>query len=463
MSGGANGGAAGGFVSGGSGAAGQGVGGTSSGGSGGALNGGTGPGGTKGVPEGGGGSAAASGAPGLGGAAGMGTGGTSSGGRAPSGGAGGSGGTGGVGSSYPCDGDASGYEAVVRSSGGTWTAQRGGNTVYSGSSMAAAMQAAIDSLTPGRTKKERVLVEGSGSIPNDTRVDVASYTVLNVCGTIDVTDASGSGDRAPIYARGRTDIEIPNVTITGVPLYGMFFRDVSNLHLGRIELRLNAGLGIRIDNHGANRNNKVRNIRIDDVYVEGTSDQGVETYGVDGLTVGRVVARDTGYSGLLLNDTINATVESVEADNAGAGTGYAAFRIANGAGRVGNEWPADSIRVGQVVARGGGRGIFCVSDSGGLTIERVDLADTGNNSILLENCHNVRIATLEGRVSGGGQVRIAQRTDEHTPSSDIVLQNLEVTGTTVQESPCGQNIVICNITGGASVNACSGTLRPTCT
>jgi len=331
--------------------------------------------------------------------------------------------------------------------------------------MADAIQAAVNALTSGRTAKERVLVQGSGSIPNNRRVELSSYTLLNVCGTINVTDAGGAGDMAPIYARDRTEIEIPHAQITGVPIYGMFFRDVDNLTLGQIDLRLsNVGLGIRIDNHGrTDRANKVRNIRIDRVYAEGTGTHGVETYGVDGIQIGSVVAVNTADAGLLLNDTVNATVGTVDGDNAaGVGTGYAAFRIANVAGRIGTSWPAGNIHVGEVIARRGGRGIFCVSDSGGLTVDRITLENNGNNAILLENCHNTRIAAVSGRISGGGEVRISHRTNEHTPSSDIILQNLNVTGTSIRESPCGTNIIVCNISGGPPINVCSGTLRTTC-
>ena len=54
----------------------------------------------------------------------------------------------------------------------------------------------------------------------------------------------------------------------------------------------------------------------------------------DGIAIGTVTVRGAGESGLLLNDTINATVGTVDAQNAGAGTGYAAFRMANRNGRV---------------------------------------------------------------------------------------------------------------------------------
>jgi len=312
------------------------------------------------------------------------------------------------------------------------------------------MQAGIDGLDAGRSSKQSVLVQGSGTIAANSRVSVASYTILNVCGTIDVT-GSGSGDMAPIYARDRTDIEIPNLSVTGGPPYALFFRDVDNLHLGQIDLRLSSGLGIRIDNHGrADRADKVTNIRIDHVYVEGTSTQGVETYGVDELTIGTVVARSTGDCGLLLNDTTNAEIGLVDAIDAGTGTGYAAFRMANRNGRIDGQYPVN-IHVGQVIARGGGRGIFCVSESGGAVIDRVDLADTGNNSILLENCHNVSIATEAGTVTGGGDIRIAART-EFANSSDIAIQNLMVTDSAINESPCADGSTFTNNTLVRSAN-----------
>lgn len=336
------------------------------------------------------------------------------------------------------------FDAEAVQNGGTWTSRNGGRTVYTGSDMLAAMQAAVNSLTAGRNYKQRVVVRGSGSVSAGSRLSLPSYTFLDVCGTINVT-GSGSGDMAPIYSRGTTDVEVAHVNITGSPLYGIFMRNVNNLILGQIDLRLNSGLGIRIDNHGGDRAIKVRNIRIDSVYVQGATNQGVETYGVDGLTVGTVTARNVGYSGLLLNDTINATVGTVDADNVATGSGYAAFRMANRNGRVGSSYPTN-IRVGNVISRGGGRGIFCVSESGGAVIDRISITNAGNNSILLENCYNVNIAAVSGTVSGGGEVRIAART-EFPISRDITLQNLTVSNTNIRQSPCGgANIVIRNVT-----------------
>jgi hypothetical protein len=170
----------------------------------------------------------------------------------------------------------------------------------------------------------------------------------------------------------------------------------------------------------------------------------VETYGVDGIAIGTVTARNVGESGLLLNQTINATVTRVDAENAGTGTGYAAFRMANRNGRVGSGYPTN-IRVGEVVARGGGRGVFCVSESGGAVIDRITLSHTGNNAILIENCSNVNVAAQSGSVTGGGEIRLAARS-EFPNNSDITLQNLTVTNSSIRESPCGTNTTFHNNT-----------------
>ena len=332
------------------------------------------------------------------------------------------------------------YQAEAVLNGSTWTARRGSNVVYTGTDMRAAMQAAVNSLTPGRTSKERVVVRGSGSISAGSRVSLPSYTVLDVCGTINVT-GSGSGDQAPVYARGARDIEVQNLKLTGAPLYGIFMRNVQNVVLGQIDMRLSRGLGVRIDNRG-DTSQWTRNVRIDNVYVSGASSHAVETYGVDGFTVGTVTARNVGESGLLLNQTINATVTKVDADNAGAGTGYAAFRMANRNGRVGSGYPTN-VRVGEVIARGGGRGVFCVTESGGAVIDKVSISRTGNNSVLIENCYNVNIAAQSGSVTGGGEIRLAARSD-FPNNRDITIQNLTVTDSAIRESPCGENTTFRN-------------------
>jgi hypothetical protein len=341
-------------------------------------------------------------------------------------------------------------EAVL-TNGVTWNARNGNSTYYTGGDMRAAVQAAINSLTPGRTSKQRVVVRGSGTISAGARISLPSYTTIDVCGTINVS-GTGSGDFAPIYARNANNIEVQNLNVTGSPVYGIFMRNVTNVVLGRIDMRLSRGLGVRIDNRG-NTSQWTRNVRLDYAFVSGASSHAVETYGVDGFTVGTVIARNVGESGLLLNQTINATIGTVDAQNAGAGTGYAAFRMANRNGRIGSSYP-NNIRVGLVRASGGGRGIFCVSESGGATIDRIELTNTGNNAILLENCYNTVIAGQGGFITGGGEVRLAERT-QFPGTSGITLQNFTLTNNVIRESPCSDNLIIRNITlNNSSISRC---------
>ncbi len=329
------------------------------------------------------------------------------------------------------------YQAsAYRADDGSWEASNGDSVVYSGANMRAAMQAAVDSLTQGRTRKERVVVWNSGTMSAGRSVDLPSYTVLDVCGTIDVTGSASAGN-APVRGRHASHVEVQHLTVTGAPYFGVFFRNGSDIHLGDIELRLSGGLGIRIDNH-ADRSEPTRDVRIDSVHVEGAGSHGVETYGVDGLEMGTVVAKDVAHSGVLLNDTVNATVGTVDATNVGTGTGYAAFRMANRNGRIDGGYPVN-IHVGEVIARGGGRGVFCVSESGGAVIERVDIADTGNNAILVENCYNVEIASEGGSVAGPGSIRIAARSD-FPNTRDVTVHNLTVTDSAIVERPCGDNV-----------------------
>ena len=108
-----------------------------------------------------------------------------------------------------------------------------------------------------------------------------------------------------------------------------------------------------------------------------------------------------------------------------------------------------NVYVDKVVSRGGGRGVFCVSESGGATITTVDLASNGNNAILIENCYNLRING--GTVNGGGEVRISART-EFANTKDIWI-TLKVDSTTVRESPCGDN-TNWTLTGNATRSIC---------
>jgi hypothetical protein len=360
--------------------------------------------------------------------------------------AGGSGGSGSTGT-YACNGSTAGYNVVMAKSGSTWTVTKGAQQLHSGSDMEAALRAAYAGLSAGRSSKESVLVQGSGDISASSQVSIPSYTVVNVCGTLNVSGTPSGSDRSPLYARNARDIEIPNLKMTGSPQYGIFFRGTNNMYLGQIDLRLtsSAGIGIRVDTSGSagSDTNFNTNLKIDYVYGSGMGSHIVETYGISGITIGKVEGSNVGECGVLLNRSINANVDLVTCTDCAVGTGYAAFRMANNNGVINGGYGTVNVVVKSVIARGGGRGIFSVSGSGAARIDKVDLEDTGNNSVLLENAHNVTIgnASAQSRIANSGQLRIAGA------SSDIRIQNIAVSGTTISESPCATSSTWTDVNG----------------
>ncbi|EGS20045.1 parallel beta-helix repeat-containing protein [Thermochaetoides thermophila DSM 1495] len=326
----------------------------------------------------------------------------------------------------------------VTSSGNNFVATRSnGAQVYSGSDYRQAIQSALDSISYG----QRVVVTASGSIGAST-ITISSGKTLEVCGTINVGYRAGRG---AIESTNTNDVSIPYLTMTGNPYFGLRFSGTRNLKLGKITMNLSGGLGIRFDRDAAQN----YNVLMDEIRVTGAGSHAVETWNIDGLQVGSVIARNVGECGLLLQKTTNARVGLVDGENVATGNGYATFRMANENGKLSNGQYTTNVYVDRVVSRGGGRGIFCVSQSGGAEINNVDLANNGNNAILIENCYNVKIKS--GTVNGGGEVRLAARS-EFANNRDISL-TLTVNNNSVREQPCGTNIQW-NISGNAKKTIC---------
>ena len=330
-----------------------------------------------------------------------------------------------------------GAEVSVTGSGSSYQASKGATSLYSGSSYLAAINAAL----AGAGKGERVAVMASGSI-GASSISVGSGKIFEGCGLITAASRSGHGAIESLNTDGA---EIRYLNLTGPTYFGMLFYGTKDLKLGKINIT-GGGLGIRF-----NRDNAAnKNVTIDEVNVSGASSHAVETWNIDGLKINKVIARNVGECGLLLQKTTNAKVGLVDADNAGKGTGYAAFRMANQNGKLSNGQYTTNVFVDKVVARDGGRGVFCVSESGGAEITSVDIQNTGNNAVLIENCYNINIKG--GTVKGGGEVRISART-EFANTRDVSI-TLTVNDSTVKESPCGTNTVW-NISGNAKKTICT--------
>ncbi|KAF5700718.1 hypothetical protein FGLOB1_10598 [Fusarium globosum] len=326
----------------------------------------------------------------------------------------------------------------VVSGSGTFTATVNGANVYTGTDYRLAIQTALDRISSG----QRVTVRASGSIGANT-ISITSGKTFEVCGTLNVGNKSGRG---AIEAINQNDVKIPYLKMTGNPYFGLRFSGTRNLALGDITLNLSGGIGIRFD-RDANWN---YGVSMGNIVVTGAGSHAVETFKIDGLTITSVKAKDVGECGLLIQESRNVKVGYVEGINAGAGTGYATLRFANNNGQLANgQYTTTNVFIDKVYSRGGGRGIFCVSMSGATEIKNIDLADNGNNAILIENCYN--FAIRDGVINRGGEVRVSARSE--FPNTSGIYVKAQVNSNTVRESPCAENIYW-GITGNAQKNIC---------
>ncbi|UII28615.1 RICIN domain-containing protein [Fulvivirga maritima] len=281
-------------------------------------------------------------------------------------------------------------QGEVTRSGNTWSARVNGNTVYTGSRMFDAVNAACGNAGTGAT----INIRNSG----DSGEDGGNvYAIRPLAGqTLDfhghTVNCNSSGDLAvAVHADRRNGITLRNLRVTGNPRYGLWFRGCSDVTLTNITMDLSndspVGLGIRVDASTAAASNLTIN---GTTTITGSKGHGIETYGLNGVSIGDVTVTNTGGCGVLLNQSQNCTVGVVTGNYNCYGGGYATFRVANDNG---------STHVDGVYSRNSGRGFFSVSGSHDCTIDWVDIANSTSQGIFLEDATNTHV--LSGTVVNG--------------------------------------------------------------
>lgn len=86
---------------------------------------------------------------------------------------------------------------------------------------------------------QRVSVIASGSIGANT-ITISSGKIFEGCGTINVANRAGHGAIEVLNAQG---VQIPYLTMTGSPYFGLRFYGTKDLTLGKITMNLSGGLG----------------------------------------------------------------------------------------------------------------------------------------------------------------------------------------------------------------------------
>ncbi|MFC6825194.1 right-handed parallel beta-helix repeat-containing protein [Halopelagius fulvigenes] len=287
--------------------------------------------------------------------------------------------------------------------------------IASGDGVVPVTRAAIDGLTDGRTSKEKVVVASPGEIrEGDGSIELPSYTILDAPVTLSVPD--GEEVLPVVRAEGAEQIEVESLVVEGPAEMGVRLTSCSEVRLGDLRIVGTKSDGVRIDGRGdAPRST---DIQVERVYVEGNDHHAFETYGVDRLQVDQIIGVDPASCVVLLNDTVDATVNGVVGLEPGVPAGYATFRVANG---------AHDITVGEVVSRGGARGIFGVSECYDVTVGEVNIDGASDQGILIQNCRNFAVQGGVVKNCDGDGVRIDSRNDgEQIPAESVSVTNLRV-------------------------------------
>lgn len=280
-------------------------------------------------------------------------------------------------------------DAEVTRSNNQWLARVNGSTVYQGSRYFDAVNAAANNMGAGT-----INIRNSGDSGPDGgnvySIRPQSNQTLDFHGN--QINANGGDLVVPVYCDKRNNITVRNLHVVGAPRYGIWFRGCSDIVLHNITMNLRhpgaVGLGIRVDGStGAARNLTISG----NININGSRGHAIETYSVDGFSIGDVTVTNSGGCGLLLNDSRNGTVGNVTGHHNNLGGGYATFRVAN------NNGP--NVFVQSVHSRDSGRGFFSVSGSNGTTVNWVDIANTSSHGIFLEDASNTHV--LGGYVSNG--------------------------------------------------------------
>lgn len=288
--------------------------------------------------------------------------------------------------------------------------------VDSGEDVMAVTQAAVDSLTEGRTTKEKVAVVSSGAVPDDTddrkTIELPSYTVLDVPATIHVEHNPGEhSNDVVVRARNETHVEIPRLNVTGGPWMAVRIQSCSNVALGRVDVRFaadsNANDAVRIDGHADA--GRTADVQLDAAYVENGTQHAVETYGVDRIQIGQVLAKGTAGCAVLLNDTHAGTVGSVVGYNPDSETRYATFRVANA---------VENVSCGQVVSTEAPRGVH-ISDGRDITIGTVNITDSRTLGIAADS-------TVENAVVQGGLIKNCAQEGIRSDTDGFSVTNVRV-------------------------------------
>lgn len=180
--------------------------------------------------------------------------------------------------------------------------------------------------------------------------------------------------------------------------YGIRSSRASNLIFDYVQIYDSPWISMRIDSRESNAwDYTISNVTVANCRFEGGGGHGLETYGVDGIQLWGIVARNKAECGVLLNETRNGTVGTIDAYRCATNTGYAGYRLANG---------CSNITTNMLYANECGRGYFVLTGSNNNTLKNCRITNGTGIGVWLENVVNCKVlagCTNDGvAVTGSG-------------------------------------------------------------
>jgi hypothetical protein len=323
-------------------------------------------------------------------------------------------------------------------SGSTWTGKVDGTTVSTGTDLFTVANACIAKMTSGGT----VNLRASGSSGSSGGVVKSIKLIDNITfngNSYTITGNSGDDLIVPIYAKNRTNVYVKNLNIAGRVRYGIWLQGCTTMN---VQVCNSTAACICPAFRFDNGTGSASGLTVGTVNTSGApnGDQamGLETMGVNGITINKVVATNMGACGCLLNTSSGACyVNTVTATSCDYGGGYAGFRVANSNGPV---------SVGTVTSKSCGRGFFSCTGSHGTTIQKLYASGCSSHGILMESCTGSQV--LGGYIYNCGAdagVRFS------STSSKNLIKGMDISGVAIgvrETSPGDYNTIQnCNVHG----------------
>ena len=333
-------------------------------------------------------------------------------------------------------------------------------------------------LTTGRTSKEKISIITSGSTgspSNNTKsavseknrmnsslsINCKSYVILDFENNyiyIDNSDkyVNSSGKEYNIgcfidIERYIRYITICNLNLMGKHTYGIFVAGSSFILFQNIHITIAQGenysssIGIRAQS----QDNAIANVELSrwshDLYFDnctfnGTNEHGIETFNAYNIYATTIEITDVGGCGVLLNCSYDVWINRVIGIRCCASGTYAAVRFANDAG--------PNINIHYVYGEATGNGVFLVSSSNDIHIDKINLVNVNSTPIyvggsaglhiqsgkIISNGGEIKYCNFKGETginnasTGSGIFIVAGSSSQFLPQWNNVFKNIKIDG-----------------------------------